>query len=283
MDTGQNIASAPFTKFLPIGWFHVEYHTRIGETDDIEPITKLVLVFESEKPCFDQFLERVSITELGAFQEETVQAEDIADKLEDWKLRFFGQSDGRVGGAVTDDLCDVARHLAQNDMRKPVFFPFEEINIHDLDSIALEHIKKDIGPRQVDSSLRNEYQRADRLWRVLYFNYGLFKCQYDSCANRLTDAMHHGNDPATHVPAPLVKPEYLPNREPSEELKKQVKVRDAYRCLCCGSGKSLHVDHIDPWFHSGINDFENLQTLCKPCNKDKGIDKINFRFNRTPR
>jgi hypothetical protein len=56
--------------------------------------------------------------------------------------------------------------------------------------------------------------------------------------------------------------------------------------LCCGYGKQktqLQVDHISPSYHGGNNHFDNLQTLCKPCNgpEGKGIEKISFRNNQT--
>jgi len=81
--------------------------------------------------------------------------------------------------------------------------------------------------------------------------------------------------------------EALPNREaqrhpgprPNERrnvtgaLRTRVLERDAYRCVQCGSHVGLQVDHIHPVSRGGTNDFENLQTLCKPCNREKG-DKV---------
>jgi len=48
--------------------------------------------------------------------------------------------------------------------------------------------------------------------------------------------------------------------------------RDNYRCLECGSSKKdtpLEVDHIVPFSKGGKTTLENLQTLCKKCNRSK--------------
>lgn len=50
----------------------------------------------------------------------------------------------------------------------------------------------------------------------------------------------------------------------------RVFARDNYRCVYCGSGENLTVDHIVAWSKGGTNDESNLQTLCKSCNSRKG-------------
>jgi hypothetical protein len=53
-------------------------------------------------------------------------------------------------------------------------------------------------------------------------------------------------------------------------LRVSVFERDAYRCVVCGSHKSLCADHIYPESLGGQATFENLQTLCRVCNSKKG-------------
>lgn len=53
-------------------------------------------------------------------------------------------------------------------------------------------------------------------------------------------------------------------------LRTAVYERDEYRCVECGTFRDLSVDHIFPVSKGGTNEFENLRTLCKPCNSRKG-------------
>jgi len=66
---------------------------------------------------------------------------------------------------------------------------------------------------------------------------------------------------------------YLKGRIP-ESLREQVFARDDYRCVECESVKRLCVDHIIPESKGGATTLENLQTLCRPCNTEKGARYI---------
>lgn len=55
-------------------------------------------------------------------------------------------------------------------------------------------------------------------------------------------------------------------------LRHQVFVRDNYRCQECGATNketTLEIDHIKPVSKGGTNDIDNLQTLCRECNRAK--------------
>jgi len=56
--------------------------------------------------------------------------------------------------------------------------------------------------------------------------------------------------------------------------KKNVFIRDAYKCQYCGTNIELTIDHIIPVSRGGKNTFENCVAACKPCNNKKN--------NRTP-
>ena len=52
-----------------------------------------------------------------------------------------------------------------------------------------------------------------------------------------------------------------------EEISRQVRDRDGYRCGNCGSKTNLHVHHIVPLARGGTNQLSNLRTLCEDCHK----------------
>ena len=60
------------------------------------------------------------------------------------------------------------------------------------------------------------------------------------------------------------------------KLRHKVFQRDGYRCRECGASKdetSLEIDHIVPVARGGTNDIDNLQTLCRECNRMKHTDE----------
>ena len=65
-------------------------------------------------------------------------------------------------------------------------------------------------------------------------------------------------------------------RQVSDRLRFRVFYRDGMTCKICGKSRAkyhdleLAVDHIFPWSKGGETVFENLQTLCQPCNGGKG-------------
>ena len=52
--------------------------------------------------------------------------------------------------------------------------------------------------------------------------------------------------------------------------KKNVMVRDDFRCVYCGTDKNLNIDHVFPRSKGGKNTFENTVTACVNCNNRKG-------------
>ena len=53
--------------------------------------------------------------------------------------------------------------------------------------------------------------------------------------------------------------------------KKNVLIRDGFKCAYCGSEKrKFTIDHIIPKSMGGKTNFENCVSSCKPCNNKKG-------------
>ena len=51
--------------------------------------------------------------------------------------------------------------------------------------------------------------------------------------------------------------------------KRNVMVRDRFRCVYCGVKDELTIDHVIPVSRGGKSNFENCVTACKPCNNKK--------------
>jgi 5-methylcytosine-specific restriction endonuclease McrA len=50
-----------------------------------------------------------------------------------------------------------------------------------------------------------------------------------------------------------------------EKLKKEILIRDGYRCRLCLSFCNLDVDHIKKRSQGGSDTPDNLRTLCRAC------------------
>ncbi len=59
----------------------------------------------------------------------------------------------------------------------------------------------------------------------------------------------------------------------SNKMRFSIYKRDGYRCRICGRSGCfdyLEIDHIKPIAKGGKTTYDNLQTLCRRCNKEKG-------------
>src|SRR5438132_744502 len=62
--------------------------------------------------------------------------------------------------------------------------------------------------------------------------------------------------------------------------------RDGWRCVYCGSGGRLTLDHVVPRSRGGDSVWENVVTSCAPCNLRKGnrlLEEARMTLLRPPR
>jgi ATP-dependent helicase IRC3 len=281
MSKGSGAATAPFITLLPVGWYRVEYQTRAKNSDDISWQRHLVMVFANEKGRYDAFIDALGEQDLAKFSSEDLALDDVREDLLASQAIFFGSSEDHPGAELLVDMFHIARHMGQGNGEPPVFFKFEERSAHDLDAIANECVRLDLGVRALDEKLLGEYTRVDRFWRALYPNRGLFCDQYQRAQRRILDAHRHGFEPERYNGV-VSTPERPPIREPSEAVKDVVFRRDGRHCCCCGSDRHLQIDHIVPAYLGGASDIDQLQTLCRTCNTEKSINEWNFRVSRPP-
>ncbi len=87
---------------------------------------------------------------------------------------------------------------------------------------------------------------------------------------------------AAFIPALTQQPERHPvHRTSSTHQRKPISradriyvyARDGFRCVWCGRGRPLQIDHFITWSALGSDHVNNLRTLCQPCNNQRS----NFR------
>ncbi|MDP8238956.1 MAG: HNH endonuclease [Candidatus Hatepunaea meridiana] len=74
------------------------------------------------------------------------------------------------------------------------------------------------------------------------------------------------------------------SRSPNLRLEFRVKERDGFTCRRCGRSVlkeppgtlNLEIDHIKPWSKGGETVIENLETLCRECNRGKSNMDVDY-------
>ncbi|MCC7439090.1 MAG: DEAD/DEAH box helicase family protein [Armatimonadetes bacterium] len=274
IEPGQ-IPSSTYKSQMPIGFYKIEISVVVENTEDTETFRNLVMVFDDEIEGYKAFIDKILSEDLEKYSSVDIEIDAVQQQLKAWIANAFGNLKNVHAESQLQDCFEILRHVAQNE-NAPEFFPFEERDAHDLDEIAKYAIEKDFGRKAEHEYLQNIYTEKGKLWSVFYPNYSMFKTRFDSCVNRIMAELN-GITPLILPPKPD-DGQVIDRTPPSEEMKLQVKQRDHFRCLCCGetTKQSLQIDHIHPRYLGGKNTIDNLQTLCRVCNGNKGIQEINF-------
>lgn len=109
--------------------------------------------------------------------------------------------------------------------------------------------------------------RATIVWKQLPGRRGHFALCLD-CLSAL-DQIHHPHEIALFEAdnTPLI----IARTVIPESLRNEVYERDGYKCVKCGNTHDLQLDHKLPFSKGGRTEKNNLQTMCKACNRKKGV------------
>ena len=141
MITLDKVELTPFLTLMPIGWYKV--NIAVPDVDgNPEEVESLVMVFENEKRSFEELIENLKDENLEEFDDENVKLIENKGRLKKWTEKFFPNSDKHIGGDILRSLCNIARHMAQNKKKPPIFIEFDERKSHDLDIIAQNFINE---------------------------------------------------------------------------------------------------------------------------------------------
>lgn len=291
-DSEEDFEIKSFISLIPVGWYFTEFDTKISEEDDFKSIKDFVLVFEHkkeiEKEYYDNFIEYLKKENLELFEDEDLELNlnskepkylKINEKINKWYDKFL-PSDKQDFNKIRY-LFMIARHMAQNDKVAPHYFEFEERKNHNIDLLAQKFISDKLDPEARNQACKEEYNKKDRYWRALFPELIKFESEIDYWILRILNPPKTDGSPDNAFDDGGETPD-RPELTP-DEIRNKILKRDNYQCLCCGENerKLLQIDHINPRYRITDNSEDNLQTLCKECNKDKRIENIDFRINKT--
>jgi hypothetical protein len=112
-----------------------------AETEEIELVQRLIMVFDNEQDNYRKLIDYLSDPRPIEFEDEGIQFEQAKAIIEPWRDTFFPRLQEHFGSNLLQDIFSIARHIAQRD-EPPKFFKFEERDDHDLDKIAEDLIEE---------------------------------------------------------------------------------------------------------------------------------------------
>lgn len=120
------------------------------------------------------------------------------------------------------------------------------------------------------------FDRGDRRWWLVrgefwWENQALSAREVDALVHERTQRRQRRIDNATMIHAADRDPSAKQRRySVTGEMRRAVYERDRGRCVTCGSPNDLEYDHVLPVAKGGATSVDNLQLLCRPCNRRKG-------------
>ncbi len=270
----------PFVQRIPLGMYAFTYLEENGMD-----LSYQVMVYDSTAKAYRNLMDALP----ALFKSFDAKDEYLSDALlnemeEQCRDSFFcGEM---VPPYETRDVVNILKYYAQYEA-VPRFYTFDQIDRNKLDVAQIaQHIwDEDMGERKRTEYVNSLWDSADDNVLRLFFGRKLyFLRQLDI---ELMKISHPGiYEDEQNVKYGTRKLEDLPLYEIGKIAPKREKgLRDGafekargkdglYRCACCGVTNSsrvfFQVDHIVPMNKGGKSVPENLQILCRKCNKVKG-------------
>ena len=278
---GGLIENVSFMRRIPLGMYTFPYNTESSMDYSCE-----VMVYNSTEESYKNFIS--SLPELFKKYncDEEILPDEILFKMEtECHDKFFRYE--TIPPYSEDDILNILKYYAQYTAT-PQFYSFDYIdkNKLDLTKIAQHIIDEDMGERKqkdfVDSLWK---ENEDNLLRLFFTNKLFFISQLNLEKNKILYPDLYPPVDDTRVKPDIIKIEDLPLNEikkiaPRYEnyLRKTTfdKSKNAdgdYQCAHCGltnnSWDGFEVDHIVALNNGGKSILENLQILCRNCNRKK--------------
>ncbi len=271
-EEADELKNLDFIQRIPVGWygFDLIYLSKNDDNNDVEQDTAptYVLVYENQQDSYRKFIENlanhknifVNSDGIDLSDDELKKLEGVADEI---FTDFFSNCSSPI--PLHENIQNILKYYIQTS-NTPQIYTFEEREKFNIDELAQHIIENDIGPKPEKEYLKAQFEIP--MWRQLFGNYyDAFRKEVDLSKDKILYPEKYQNK-SINVNYEQKNSKDIPDVPP--ELRQKVLERDGFKCVKCGSNKYLQMDHIEPFSKGGGTVFENLRTLCKKCNAEKG-------------
>ncbi len=269
-----------FIKRVPIGMYVFSF----VDENNIER-NHQILVYDSTKEAYEELI--TSLPDLFreyAIEEEAIELTTLDEICEVCEKTYFYED--MIPPYSRKDIEYLMKYYAQKDA-EPLFVPIDEIDRRkvDLSLVAMAIVNKDMRRKEQEEFINSLWEDESGLIKIYFSNKYFFKRQLDIEVDKLFNPTDYpkadGN--VTLVDRPIgelslyeisvLYPEYA-RKLRDGVYTKAIDDQGYFCCAQCGKKSKtkavFQIDHIMPMKWGGLSVPENLQLLCRTCNKIKG-------------
>ena len=278
---GGPLENVPFMERIPLGMYTFSYNAENAMDYSCE-----VMVYNSTEESYKKFINYLPELFKKYSCDDEILPDEILFKMEaECHDRFFRYE--TIPPYSEEDILNILKYYAQNTT-SPQFYSFNYIdkNKLDLTKIAQHIIDEDMGERKqkdfVDSLWKDN---EDNLLRLFFTNKLFFISQLNLEKNKiLYPELYPVVDSGRVIPEPIpldsltiqqikkIAPKYA-KFLCDTTFEKSKNIEGKYQCAICGLNNNtrdgFEIDHILPMNKGGKSVLENLQILCRNCNRKK--------------
>lgn len=193
--TGDFIFEDYLKKFIPWGWYQIEYEGTEDGGDNTVTVRDLIMVFDAEKEYFEKFIQELNNIDISDYSKPETKFPAKNSELRLWYNDFFHEKEEPDTNDLRN-LFNITCHVAQNGV-EPVFFEFEDREVNDLDALVRDLSAMNLTIGNLIEKVKNEFQRGDRYWNSIYSNEDQFLKHFliRLVASEKTEEENNGEEP----------------------------------------------------------------------------------------
>ena len=280
------LENVPFMERIPLGMYTFSYENSNSENQGID-YTCEVMVYNSTEKSYQDFINYLPelFKKYNCTDTDTLPDEILFKMEAECHDKFFKYE--TIPPYAEEDVLNILKYYDQFAATPP-FYSFDYINKKKLDitQIAKHIINEDMGSKKEKDYIDSLWSNNDENLLRLFFNDKIFFVNQLTLEKNkiLYPDLYPPKDPKNITGLPIklenltlgeikrVAPKYEQYLR-NTAFEKSKNTEGKFQCAHCGltgdTRKGFEVDHITPMNKGGKSVPENLQILCRSCNRKK--------------